>query len=76
MRRLATPRARTALDRDSVMVGLVGWRDVEQARYDEALGHRPRSVRPGWSAGLGPLRSQWNFRSDSRIGKSLMLACR
>jgi hypothetical protein len=30
-----------------VMVGLVGRRDVEQARYDEALGHRPRSVRPG-----------------------------
>ena len=25
----------------------IGRRDVEQARYDEALGHRPRSVRPG-----------------------------
>lgn len=31
----------------AAMVGLVGRRDVEQARYDEALGHRPRSVRPG-----------------------------
>jgi hypothetical protein len=30
-----------------VMVGLVGRRDMEQARYDEALGHRPRSARPG-----------------------------
>ena len=30
-----------------VMMGLVGRRDVEQARYYEALGHRPRSVRPG-----------------------------
>jgi uncharacterized protein len=29
------------------MVGLIGRRDVEQARYDQALGHRPRSVRPG-----------------------------
>jgi hypothetical protein len=30
-----------------VMVELVGRRNVEQARHDEALGHRPRSVRPG-----------------------------
>ena len=37
---------------------------------------RSRSLRPGWSAGRGPLRSQWNLRSDSSIATSLMLACR
>jgi hypothetical protein len=31
----------------AAMVRLVGRRNVEQARWDEALGHRPRSVRPG-----------------------------
>ena len=30
-----------------VMVEFVGRRTVEQARQDEALGHKPRSVRPG-----------------------------
>ena len=37
---------------------------------------RSRSLRPGWSTGRGPVASQWNIRSASSIGTSLMLACR
>lgn len=38
--------------------------------------HNPRSLRPGWSAGRGPEASQWNFRSESAMATSLMLAWR
>jgi hypothetical protein len=56
-------------------VGLRVPRGDPLLRFGEGA-YRPSSVRPGWSAGRGPLRSQWNLRSDSRIGRSLMLACR
>jgi len=36
----------------------------------------PSSESPGWSMGRGRERSQWNLRSDSLIGRSLMQANR
>src|SRR4051812_48461920 len=38
--------------------------------------YKSSSVSPGWSAGLGPLGSQWNRRAFVVIGTSLMLAWR
>ena len=38
-----------------------------------SLGQRPSSERPGWSSGRRP-SGQWNLRSASEIGCSLMLA--
>ena len=40
-----------------------------------SLGQRPSSERPGWSSGRRP-SGQWNLRSASEIGCSLMLASR
>ena len=37
--------------------------------------YSPSSLNDGWSAGRGP-SGQWYFRSDSLIGRSLMLAMR
>jgi hypothetical protein len=36
----------------------------------------PSSESPGWSTGRGRERSQWNLRSESLIGRSLMQAKR
>src|SRR6185369_4644634 len=48
------------------------------AKTKSSAGHRyrPRSPRPGWSAGRGPGAGQWNLRSATAIGRSLIEAMR